>query len=116
MKYTRLYTGPDGESHFEDIAIVMEDTGGGRPGSKVMKADSIFFRESRTWYNPDWHHPTHRQFVITLDGEVDIVSGAGVTRRFGPGDVFLAEDMTGRGHMTRIVQGKPWQVAFIPLE
>ena len=32
---------------------------------------------------------------------MEIGIGDGTTRRFGPGDVVLADDMTGKGHTTR---------------
>ena len=34
-------------------------------------------------------------------GQMEIGIGDGTTRRFGPGDVVLADDLTGRGHTTR---------------
>ncbi len=42
MKYTHLYTGPDGKSHFKDIEIPMKSERTGRLGSDAMKATSIF--------------------------------------------------------------------------
>ena len=37
--------------------------------------------------------------------QMEIGIGDGTTRRFGPGDVVLADDLTGRGHTTRSVGG-----------
>ena len=43
MKVTRLYTGPDSESHFEDVEITLKDTGHiNLRQSELMKATSIF--------------------------------------------------------------------------
>lgn len=36
--------------------------------------------------------------LLTLSGSVDIRLGDGTTMTFVPGDVFLAEDVTGQGH------------------
>lgn len=55
-----------------------------------------------------------RQFVITLSGCGEIECGDGSRRRFGPGDILLAEDTTGQGHITREVGG-PRRGIFIPL-
>lgn len=57
-----------------------------------------------------------RQYGITLSGHVEIETGDGTIRRFGPGDVMLAEDTTGRGHLTRVVGGHTRHCVFIPLE
>ena len=43
---------------------------------------------------------------------VDVVHGA--KRRFGPGDIMLADDTTGQGHITRVTQG-PRRYLFVPL-
>ncbi len=115
-KVTRLYTGSDGESHFEDIDVPLENTGGVGRRSELMKATGIFFRETGGDYNLDWHNAPRRQFVITLEGEVEIVIGDGTKRQFGPGDVFLAEDTTGRGHITRVVNNQPRTLVVATLD
>ena len=53
---------------------------------------------------------------MTLTGEVEIGLGDGTTHRFGPGHVLLAEDLTGRGHTTRVVGGQTCMTATIHLE
>ena len=45
-----------------------------------------------------------------------VETGDGTVRRFGPGDVMLAEDTTGRGHITRVVGNQPRHYVFIPLK
>ena len=64
----------------------------------------------------DWHCAPGRQYVVTLDGEGEIEVGDGSTKRFGPGDVLLAEDLTGQGHVTRVVGGNPRTMMWVPLE
>jgi len=51
-----------------------------------------------------------------LEGKVDIEIGDGTVRRFGPGDILLAEDTTGRGHISRAVAGEPRRSIFITLD
>ena len=46
MKVTRFYTGSDGESHFEDIDVPLENTVGADRRSELMKATGIVFRET----------------------------------------------------------------------
>ncbi len=72
MKATRMYTGDDGESHFEDIDIPL-----GRPGkperlSELIKTKGIIFRETSGAYDLDFHNAPRRQFVINLEGSVKI--------------------------------------------
>ncbi len=116
MKVTRLYTGSDDESHFEDIDIPLNVTGVAARQSEPKKATGILFRESSGEYNANWHNAPRRQFIIYLEGQVEIVIGDGTRRQFGPGDILLAEDITGRGHISRAVNNKPLTSVFVTLD
>jgi hypothetical protein len=116
MQITRLYTGNDGESHFEDIDFPLKDIGGNEVRSDTLKATGIIFRENNSEFNVEWHNAPARQFVITVQGQVEIVVGDGTKRQFGPGAIMLAEDLTGRGHLTRVVNNKPRISIFVTLD
>lgn len=115
MKIVRLYTGADNESHFEDIELELQ-TPGRVHSSELQRTRGIVFRSAPADHRSDFHPVPRRQYVITLSGHVEIETGDGTVRRFGPGDVMLAEDTTGRGHMTRVVGGQPRGYVFISLE
>ena len=115
MKIVRLYTGADNESHFEDIDIEL-NFDGRVEASPLQPANGIVFRSAPPSYLSDYHRVSKRQYVITLAGQVEIETGDGTIRRFGPGDVMLAEDTTGRGHITRVVGNQPRRYVFIPLK
>ncbi|RMF66861.1 MAG: hypothetical protein D6740_12565 [Alphaproteobacteria bacterium] len=112
---TRLYTGDDGESHFEEIAIPLQDAGAIGLLSQGHPVRELVFRLTEGDYDYDWHNAPARQYVIMLEGQVDIEVGSGEVRRFGPGDILLAEDTTGRGHRSRAVDGRPRRSLFITL-
>jgi hypothetical protein len=107
---TRIFTGPDGLSHAEDIELNLNARG----VSDMFKATGAEFsvRAPTPGANPrntgatdpnspDWHTGPARQFVITLSGtsEVEVSGGAHVLA--GPGHINLIEDTTGKGHVTR---------------
>jgi uncharacterized cupin superfamily protein len=100
VKYTRIFTGTDNISHFEDVEVDFK-AGSGTTQSVPWAVKGGSFGQQPAEYVQDWHPVPRRQFVITLSGEVEIVVSDGETRRFGPGSVFLAEDTTGKGHITR---------------
>lgn len=111
MLVTRLYTGEDDKTHFEelDLPLVISDAGA---MSTAIPIDSIFFRDTteagpEVW---DYHVAPRRQFAIHLRGVTEIEVGDGTKRRFGPGDVLLADDLTGQGHISREVDGPRFQV------
>ena len=108
--FIRLYTGPDGNTRMEtlDLASHPELT-------TLQAAKGIVFRTSQPGHFSDWHTAPRRQFVITLAGEVEIGLADGSVHRFGAGHVTLAEDLTGKGHTTRVVGNQPRLTATIPL-
>jgi len=116
MKITRVYTGADNKSHFEDIEVALKD--GGKAGfmSSLQKATGVVFRETDGSYNFDFHNAPRRQYVVNLEGEVEIEVGDGSKRLLRSGDILLAEDTTGQGHSSRAVGGKPRKSLFITLD
>jgi hypothetical protein len=46
---------------------------------------------------------------------VEFGLGDGTVHRFDPGDVTLAEDLTGQGHTSLVVGSQPRLPAYIPL-
>ncbi len=113
MKVVRIYSTPDGESHFEDLDVPLNQ---GRYGkvSDLVPANGVVFRETPVGGALDFHNAPARQFVVTLWGLVEVEATDGSVRRFGAGDIMLADDTTGRGHITRDLAG-PRRSLFIPL-
>ncbi len=113
MKILRLYTGGDGESHFEDLEIPLEDGPSGKI-SAARKAKRVMFLELNGYY--DYHNAPYRQYVIFLDGAVEIEVADGSKRTIQAGEILLAEDTTGHGHITRSLDGAPRRAVFIVLD
>ena len=110
MLITRIYTGEDGHSHFEDLDI------SDHPNLESLSGvTSIRFRVGEPGLFSDWHQESRRNFIITLSGEGEIGIGDGSLRRFGPGQVMLVEDLTGQGHTTRVSSTEPRITVAIPL-
>ena len=116
MKIIRIFTGNDDESHFEDIEVHLEDIGGMSRRSEDMGATGVYFAETDGELDLHWRNAPRRQFVIMLDGGLEMEVGDGTKRRFGPGDIFLAEDTTGRGHNTRAVNHQPFKAICVTLD
>lgn len=117
MHVTRIYTGDDGKSHFEEVDLTFSPRSEGQSeATPPSNARQAFFTRQAPGYKLDWHCAPGRQYVITLDGVGEIEVGDGSTKRFGPGDVLLAEDLTGEGHVTRVVGDGPRTMMWVPLE
>ncbi len=63
----------------------------------------------------DWHPAPQRQVVIHLSGQIEIGLRDGTTHLFGPGSARLTDDVTGTGHLTRVVGSEPLVQAIIRL-
>jgi len=114
MPVTRIFTGDDGESHFADLVVPMQLTDRGFMSAPIELGGATLFRATPPGGDIDYHTAPRRQFVLHLQGEVEIECGDGTRRRFGPGDVLLADDTTGRGHVSRDVQ-TPRRQIFVPV-
>lgn len=112
---TRIYTGADGESHFEELTVALQDAGEIGALSAGVPVEKLIFRLTDGDYHYLWHPAPCRQYIVMLEGAVDIEVGSGEIRRFGAGDILLAEDVTGRGHLSRAVEGRPRRSLFITL-
>ena len=113
MRIVRVYTGDDQQSHLEEIDVPMEDARYGRLSAQ-FDALGVIFRETQPGQELDFHNAPRRQFVVTLEGVAEIECGDGTKARLTAGDILLADDTTGQGHITRDIEG-PRRSIFIPL-
>ena len=118
-KIWRVYSGSDGKSHIAEMPLAMKPfvdvEGAHGEASPTQPATGITFRVSPPGYVLDWHCAPRRQYAISLSGLSEIEVGDGTVARVGPGDVVLAEDLTGQGHGTREVGPQPRVSVFVPL-
>jgi len=118
-KMWRVYSGADGESHIAELPLALEPfrdvEGLHGQGTPLQAASGIAFRVAPPGYVLDWHCAPRRQYSISLSGAAEIEVGDGTVARVEPGDVVLAEDLTGRGHVTRVIGKEPRVYAIVPL-
>ena len=107
---TRIYTGPDGLSHAEEIE--MKANGG---VTEMMKATGAQFSRRPPGPASDWHVGPRRQYVITLSGRAELEVAGGKKVAVGPGHINLIEDTTGKGHITHNLGPDDRIVVTIPL-
>jgi hypothetical protein len=110
MKIVRIYTGDDNQTHFQDLdanafATLAAKVGDG--GIRVNQGPATSFS--------DFHNAPRRQYVVVMSGAMEIEIADGSTRRLVPGDVLVAEDLTGKGHITRGIGADPRVSLSVPL-
>lgn len=97
MKGIWLYSGPDGRSHFADLDIPPSPD----PLGELAEIPAVRFTETQAGRVNDYHPAPRLYLIIFLGGVEEIESGDGSRRRFHAGDMLLAGDTTGQGHLTR---------------
>lgn len=115
MKITRIWADDAGESHYEDLEVPYTTENPLGRMSDPLPVTSMILRENEPGYDYDWHTAPRRQYIVMLAGFVEIQVSDGETRTFGPGEIVLVEDTTGKGHKSRSPDGKPRKSIFLPL-
>ena len=93
MAIFRVFAGPDGESHIEELDLEHHPELGSLRNISEVRVEH--FAEPR---HMDFHPLPERRLIFHLSGEVEIGVSDGTKQILRPGDVRLMEDLTGRGH------------------
>ena len=116
MRIHNLFADARGETHFRDLEVTWVEERDFSKFSKCLPATGIIFRETSGDYDLDWHPAPRRQYIINLDGAVQITASDGEARIIGAGEVLLVEDTCGKGHLSKSVGGKMRRSIFVPIE
>lgn len=120
MRYVRLKADKGGESHFEQVAVDLNEADY-RPPAPVLfvshsyRADGLQFIRLPAGWTGDSIHPPKAQFLICLKGHLEVTVSDGEKRTFGPGDSIMMEDISGKGHRTRVKGTNECIAAVIPI-
>ena len=116
IRCVRLWTGNDGNSHFEEGSIALSPGAHGDLLSSKLPVISVSFQETAAGGHLDWHGAPVRQLVVTLSGTLDFVTRGRQHFTLAPGDILLAEDTAGSGHSWKLIDDKPWRRLYVVLE
>lgn len=116
MLITKIFTDIDGESHFDNIEYPLYEQGEIGFLSDKIKVKEMVLRETSTDYNYNFHVAPAKQYVVLLDGRIEIEPSLGNKREFKGGDILLLEDTWGKGHKTRTTDHRIRRSLFIVLE
>jgi hypothetical protein len=124
MRIVRIFTRASGESAIEVRRVPM--SGDARPASKTFACSSIFFRETPQGHVQDYHNAPRRQLIFLTSGILELEASDGKRTVCRPGDLIFAEDLSGKGHITRslrdtrgfvhVAVGEDFDAASFPLE
>jgi quercetin dioxygenase-like cupin family protein len=116
---TRLYTGADGLSHFEPMELKFAPVPGAPntlAQSEAVPTKKSYIVRIQPGFFEDWHNADVRRYVITISGRSEVEVAGGQKFVVQPGQVVLAEDLTGKGHTFRVLGTSDWVALFVDFE
>ena len=92
MHYTRIYADDNGNSRFEWVLIPLSAHETAGLLSSPYESGSLIFQENDANYNWELHNLPAKQFIVVLDGEIEVTTSLGQVRRFVSRDILLVEN------------------------
>jgi quercetin dioxygenase-like cupin family protein len=114
LTMTHLFTGPDGQTHAEEIEAKFTP-GTNNEVYKLLATSGAELHRAAPGTVIDWHTAPRPQYVITLSGQGEIEVAGGKKFHVGPGHIDLVEDTTGKGHITRVIGNEERVTLQLPL-
>ncbi|HVA69061.1 MAG TPA: hypothetical protein VNF45_07080 [Candidatus Binataceae bacterium] len=119
MKLIRFHATKDGGSRFQEIEAPITEArkdsfGNTLHQSSAFASPSVRFVELPAGLDQSWHNAPARQIVVVLSGTVEVATSDNERRRHSVGQAFIADDVAGKGHLTRVIDG-PARVMFVQL-
>lgn len=94
MEVIHVYAGADGVSHVGRVKVL------GSP--KPLPIESVI-ASSIAQGVEDWHKAPAKTFTINVVGDIEAEVSDGTRVKIGKGDLVYLEDLTGKGHVTRLL-------------
>ena len=95
-KLIHIYATADGDSHVDVVEIAND---AGEIPVTGMTARAYARNDSR---EADWHTAPRKQFAINMTGNLEVEVSDGRRQPIGQGDLVYLEDLSGKGHVTRV--------------
>lgn len=117
-----LFTDHDGRARFRDDPLPLTE---GTPASRLsalMASSGCQFRQSPPGFASTFHCTTTPQWLVVLQGRMEIGLQDGSTRVFGPGECFYSNDTLPagasfdpalHGHRSRLLGDEPLVTLFV---
>lgn len=117
-----LFTDEDGRARWREQAVSLRADSPQVWLSALAAASGVQWRESPVGFASDFHCTTQPQWLVVLQGVMEIGLRDGSWRRFGPGECFYsgdtlppgaAFDETLHGHRSRQSGSEPLRTLFV---
>ena len=120
-----LLTQADGRARFIDWPLPLDEGSAAARLSALMASGGCQWRRSPSGFASDFHCTTTPQWLVVLQGQMEIGLQDGSTRVFGPGQAFYSADTLPpgarfdpalHGHRSRALGEEPLCTLFVRVE
>ena len=117
MKFPRIYTDEQGETHIGVRDVPAHEARVGPPPNPVGQmteteaASTFVVFSAAAGTEVPAHNAPQPYICIVLAGEGEVETSDGTTLRLGPGELVYCDDVSGKGHLTRSISDV--RLAFI---
>jgi quercetin dioxygenase-like cupin family protein len=108
LKYVKIHADEDGETHFQDMEVPLEDADFAPPAPPIavsphQKATgTVAIGFPPGWYG-DFHPAPKSQWMMIMSGTLEIGVSDGEKRTLSAGTIALVEEAGSKGHTTRAI-------------
>lgn len=120
FKVHRVSADEAGESHFDAYEVPQSLKNFAPPArpffvSDVERATGYVVIHLPVGWVGEFHPSPRRQIVFCLSGSLAITASDGDEHLFGPGDAYLLEDTSGKGHKAELTSEVPVNAVIVQL-
>lgn len=115
IRCIRLWSGPGGNSHFQEGVVDLEPGPRGDTLSGKFSVTSVSFQETNADPKLGWHTDPARQLVVMLSGALEFTTHDG-SFSLRSGDILFAEDTSGAAHNWALLGDQPWRRLYAILD
>ena len=98
MKITVLATGKDNKSYFSEETLLTLHKQPLGNYSIPFTSEGVQFREFEDGLLYPMHNAPKEQYIVYLEGAVQVRASGGEIKTFSAGDILLVKDTAGEGH------------------
>jgi hypothetical protein len=120
MKFPRIYSDEEGETHIGVRELPEGDAPFGPPPTPVGRMTEIQVVTSFVTFSVPAgtevpaHNAPQPYICIVLSGEGEVMASDGSIVRLGPGGVLYCDDVSGKGHVTRSITTSASPSSIVP--
>ena len=112
IRCVRLWTGDDGDSHFEEGTIDLSKGERGDVLSEVVAAAGLSFQETKSGGSYEWHQDPVPRFVVTLAARSNSKLEEASALLSVPA-ISSWGGHSGSGHRWKLIGDEPWRRAYV---